>query len=392
MSSSRAPSLLYARLGTAGLFFANGFGMGSWATAIPQLKRHLALTDTELSFALLAMSIGAVAAMPFSTLFINRLNGSGRALRYSSVFFALLITLPGFMPDLVSLAVLVVFLGLFVSLMDVPMNAHAAQVETRWGAAIMSSFHACWSLGGLAGATIGGMLTNLGVQLPWTLLIAGLIVLGVVAASLPPIGPGEKDQQERHFAWPERPLIGLCVVALFTMLVEGAMADWSGVYLMSIIAASPGAAASGFAVYSGAMVVGRLSGDYVVRSLGRARAIQFGAIMAAAGILAALSADGLPLALAGFCLVGLGLANMIPAVFSMSATLGSTPALGISMAATIGYAGFLVGPPIIGGIAGYGGLRVAFVPLLLAMLSIGMIALAIRPARSAQVALDEPAE
>ncbi len=218
LSSLNAPTLLRARLGTAGLFFANGFGVGGWATSIPQIKRHLDLSDTQLSLALLAMAAGAFAAMPFSTLFINRFNGSGRALRYSSVMFAVLVALPGIMPNLASLVMLAVLLGLSVSLMDVPMNAHATHVEKHWGAAIMSSFHACWSLGGLAGAAIGGLLTARGLQLPWPLLINGLIVLIAVAASLPQIGSGEKDQNERHFAWPERALIGLCVIAFFSML------------------------------------------------------------------------------------------------------------------------------------------------------------------------------
>jgi len=148
------------------------------------------------------------------------------------------------------------------------------------------------------------------------------------------------------------------------------MTDWSAVYLTSVIGLTPASAASGYAIYASAMLAGRLCGDNSVRALGRAQVMMLSSGLAAVGILVAVITASPIAAIGGFCLVGLGLSNMIPAVFSASGAMGSSAALGISMAATVGYGGFLLGPPAIGAIASYGGLRLAFTLLVIALLAV----------------------
>jgi MFS family permease len=361
---------LRARIGTTAIFFANGFGIGSWAAAIAPLKAMLSLSDANLGFALLAMAAGAILTMPFAGLLAPRLGGTGHVLRYSSALFGVCLFLPGIAPNLPVFFGCAFLLGASNGLMDVPMNAHATVVERGWGAAIMSSFHAAWSCGGLVGAAVGGLLIHAGASAPGQLGVAGAAVLAMALASVPQMGAGELGGKAGAFAWPERSLIGLCIIALLAMLAEGAMTDWSAVYLTSIIGLTPASAAGGYAIYAAAMLTGRLCGDNAVRALGRAQVIMMGAGLAAAGILAAVVTMSPIAAIGGFFLVGLGLSNMIPAVFSAAGAMGSSAALGISMAATVGYGGFLLGPPAIGAIASYGGLRLAFILLIAALLAI----------------------
>jgi hypothetical protein len=360
-----------ARLGTSAIFFANGFGIGSWAADLPKVKGMLMLSDAQLSVALFAMAGGAILSMPFASVVCSRLGGTSTALRYTSVCFGLVLCLPGLAANLAILTGVTFALGVFNGLMDVPMNAHATVVERNWGAAIMSSFHAAWSCGGLVGASFAGLMIAAGVPTPLLFGIAGLFVLAIVCASGPQLGATEPTAATaQSFVWPERRLIALCLVALLGMLMEGAMADWSAVYLTSVIKLAPALAAGGYAAYAFAMLFGRFFGDYAVRALGRMRIIMFGGTIAAVGTFLAVVAPSPVAAVSGFCLVGLGLSNLVPTVFSASAAMSSSPALGISMAATIGYAGFLLGPPLIGAIATFAGLRASFTLLIITLAAI----------------------
>jgi MFS family permease len=371
-----------ARLAVTALFFANGFGAGGWAAAIPQIKANLALSDAQLSVALFAMAAGAMALMPFADPLARRLGGAGRSLRYSAVGFGVLLCLPGLAANLTLLSGLTFLLGACGGLMDVRMNAHATLVERRWGEAIMSSFHAAWSCGGLAGASLGGLVMQAGAPGPWLFAVVGGGVLAIVVGSAPHIGQTETATGERRvFVWPQRRLAGLCVVALLGMLMEGAMADWCAVYLTSVVGLAPAAAASGYAAFAGAMLLGRLSGDFGVRRFGRTQIIMLGGALAAAGVSLAVAAPCPIAAIGGFGLVGLGLSNLVPAVFSASAATAASPALGIAMAATVGYAGLLIGPPFIGSVAAFAGLRVSFALLVAAMIAIVPFAAASRPKR-----------
>ncbi|TWI57634.1 fucose permease [Pseudomonas duriflava] len=358
MSTTESPSLWQARMGVVAIFFANGFGVGAWAVSIPGIKTALGLTAGQLSIALLSVAVGAVLLMPLVGPLVPRFGGTGRMTRYASIVAALILFLPGWAPSLPWLIAAAFLFGASNGLIDVAMNAHASVIEKRWGTPIMSSFHAAFSGGGLVGAALGGLLLHLGVSTPWLLTATALLVLLVMLAASVRIGDGEAGSAGDHaFRLPDRRVLAFCVIALFCLMIEGAMADWSAVYLNIEIKASNGLAAAGYAAFSLTMLIGRLLGDRLIHALGGPRIILFGALMAAIGLLLAIAVPSPWVVIVGFALVGLGLANVIPAVFSASGQMTASPAVGISMAATTGYLGFLIGPPLIGFVASLYGLK-----------------------------------
>lgn len=366
-----------SRWATFTLFLANGFGFGAWASAIPPLKIALGLSAGSLSYALLAMAAGAVFMMQVCGSLTQRLGGTGRATRWASLAFAPVLMLPAMSPNLASLIAAAALLGATSGLMDVAMNAHASVVEQQWRTPIMSSFHAGFSIGGLAGTGFGALLLAFGTPVHFlmvpTALIVGILVLGVS----PHLGVGENRRAGgTALELPERRLIGLAAIALFCLLLEGAMADWSGLYLTTTGVSTAGAAA-GYGAFSSTMVLGRLLGDRVVKAVGRSHVVTFGALVAAAGLILAVALPQMVAIVIGFALVGAGLSNVVPSLFSASARLGKTAASGIAAAATAGYAGLLAGPPLIGAVSAHSSLRVGMAVLAAAALCTVVISLRI---------------
>lgn len=350
-----------ARWATFSMYLCNGFGFGAWAASIAPLKIHLGLTPSALSLALLAVAIGAVTMMQFAGTLVVRLGGTGRTTRLAALAYVPVCVLPTLAPSLPVLILCTAMLGAISGLMDVSMNAHAAAVEKLWGRPIMSSFHAGFSLGGLAGNGFGALAIAAGVPTPFLLLPAGALIAVVVLAAVSHLGKGEVPKTHGGiFQVPERALWALGLIILCSFLVEGAMADWGGVYLTTI-GVSPAAATAGFGAFSVTMVTGRVLGDFVVRMLGRVLVVRCGALLATAGLILAVAVPTLPAIVSGFALVGLGLANVVPAVFSQAASRGKTAAAGIAAVSTLGYGGMLAGPPLIGAVATGWSLRVGVI-------------------------------
>ena len=376
-----AHPLRAARWATFTMFVANGFGFGAWAAAIAPVKAMLSLSAASLSYALLAMTIGGVLALQPSSFLIRSLGGTGRTTRLAGIAFAAALALPALSPNLAVLIVAGALLGASMSLMDVAMNAHASHVEKHWGAAIMSSFHAGFSLGGLAGTGFGALLLWLGTPTPLLLMPTAAVVLVLAALAMPHLGPGDlhRGAGGAIFRLPERRLLALACILMFCLLIEGGMADWSGIYLTTI-GESTARAASGYGAFSAAMVSGRLFGDTVVRRLGRKRVVAFGTAMAAAGLLLATALPSFAAVVAGFALVGAGLSNVVPCVFSTAAQRAASPATGIAEVSTAGFGGLLSGPPLIGAVAAHWGMRSGIGVILLAALAALAISLRLKPA------------
>jgi len=365
------------RLATTGIFLANGFGIGAWAVCIPWLKAEMGLSAGLLSLVLLAFAAGAVVSMPLAGLLAPRL-GTSHATRLAALAFAWTLLLPMLAGNVVSLAAAAFAVGAGNGALDVSMNAHASSIERRRGIPIMSSFHAAFSAGGLLGAALGAVLTagNWGGT---AVLWGSALVIAIVTALIwTRLGEGEVSEGTSGLLVPSGGVLPLCAAALLCMLCEGAMTDWSAVYLSAATDACPAVAAAGYAVFSAAMLLGRLAGDRVVRALSRAGVVRVGGGLAAAGLgLAALASEPW-LGIFGFGLVGLGLSNVVPAVFSAAGAIGRPPAAGIAMAATAGYAGFLVGPPLIGTIATITGFRGSMVVLSVTALLIVLLGRALQ--------------
>ncbi len=341
------------RLATSLVFLANGSGIGAWAAGIAGIKAGLGLTATALGSALLMLAVGAMSAMPFAGWLAAR---RGRLVMPCALLFAVALLLPALARTYWMLLPSLFAVGAASGTLDVLMNAHAARVEQAYGRAIMSSFHAAWSLGGLVGAGATAALLHLGQPNVLPFAAAWVAVLAGAAWRL---GLDDRAAAGRPggFAWPSRALAGLGALCLLAFMTEGAVADWSGVFLRSVAGASPAMATAGFAGFSAAMVLGRLTGDTLVRRFGPAMVLRAGALLAVAGfaVVVALPAA----AAAGFALVGLGVANMAPLLLSAAGRSGPAASTGVAAVATMGYAGLLLGPPLIGAAADQVGLRAA---------------------------------
>jgi MFS family permease len=347
------------RLGTLSVFLANGLGIGSWAASIPRIKADLALSDAGLSFALLAFAAGGIVAMPLTGLLAHRFR-SGLASIVGGFAFAAAIAAIGFGSSLEILSATAFLAGMTSGVMDVAMNANASDVERRWGRPLMSSFHAAFSLGGAAGAVLGGWLGARGTALG--LLGPALLSSLLVATAVPFLVREGHGFHGAGFALPNRRLLPLAVLSFVVMATEGSVGDWSGTYLARS-GVDSGATAAAYAAFSLLMITGRIGGDRLVGAAGPRATVGFGALLAAAGLAISTAWPGLAGGVLGFGLVGAGLANVVPVLFSVAGRVGSSPAVGVASAATAGYAGLLIGPVIIGAVASSVGLRSTIVML-----------------------------
>ena len=344
---------------TSVIFLALGVSGGAWAAALPGIKAGLSLSDRQLSVALLGVALASVLATVTAGALAPRI-GTGRATAGAALALAVTTVLPAFAQSLPQLFGFCALFGLTIGFLDVAMNGHASEVEQRWGQAIMSSFHGAFSLGGLIGAALGGLLATAGFGTVGQLGLPAILVGCLALASVPGLGAGSRSSAgESGLAWPERAAWGICAVAFLCLIVEGAVADWSAVYLATVVNVAQGAAASAFAAFSVAMTIGRLTGDQIVRWLGARLVVTGGGVLAAVGLGVAVAFPSFAPATIGFALVGLGLANVAPTVFSAAGRFGRSPAAGLGMVVSFGYVGFISGPPFIGSVATAFDLRTA---------------------------------
>lgn len=362
-----------ARIAVFVMFFVNGGLFANWVSRIPDIQRALNLTAGELGLVLLGIAVGVLTALGFVGGWIARF-GSQRVTIAAMLVMCALLTLLAWMPSAPLLFLNLALFGGSMSTMDIAMNAQAVEVERRYQQPIMSSFHALFSLGGVAGAFIGALLISLGVtpaqHFAGAALVYGMVALAFSRSLLRIEKEGRKGGP--MFQLPRRELLPLGIVAFCAAIGEGSMADWSGVYLETVVGAETSVAALGFAAFSLMMTLGRFSGDWLVGRFARHLLVQFGGAVAGAGLLLAVLFPSVLTALVGFAAVGLGISITIPLVFSAAGNLPNiSPGAAIAGVSTIGYCGFLAGPPVIGLIAQLSGLQVSLllVALLIASLA-----------------------
>ena len=355
------------RAAVSAVFLELGLFTGAWAAALPAIKAGLALSDGRISLALLSFAGGSILSTVATGALASRL-GTRRATRIGAVATVAALLLPAAAASLAGLAAATFAMGLAMGLLDVSMNGHAGALEERWGAPLMSSFHGAFSLGGLAGAALGGALAAAGAGVAGQLGVAALVAGGVGLAALPFLGPGAPHAGAGGpvLVLPSRRLVGLGIVAAFCFEVEGAMGDWSAIYLDTVARSGLAFASAGYAGFSIAMAAVRFAGDRAVMALGARRILVGGGALAGAGLALAVLVPVPWASAVGFALVGLGLGNVAPVAFSAAARVGTTPTAGVSAVATVGYAGFLLGPPIIGALSAAAGLRLAMACLIAA--------------------------
>lgn len=344
-----ARALYRARHAIGMVFLVNGAIFGSWAPQIPFVQERLALGPALLGAALLALAVGALGSMLLAGGIIARF-GSAPVTRATG--FAMCLGLPAAVlaPDLPLLVAALTFLGAANGLMDVAMNAHGVAVETRLQRPVMSSLHGMFSLGGLLGAAASAVA--LGHVAPWVHALAAGVTLALVFFVVTRwLLPGRVDVGDAgpHFVLPSRAALGFGVLAFLAMMSEGASLDWSAAWLRGELGAGPTLAGMAFAAFSAAMAAGRFAGDRLRRHWGAVTLVRGSALLAAAGFALAVLLATPTAAIIGFALAGLGLSNAVPVMFGAAGRLPDTqPGAGIAATASIGYMGFLAGPPLIG--------------------------------------------
>jgi MFS family permease len=338
--------------GTATLFLVHGLIVSTWVSRIPAVQTRSHLANGVLGLTLLASALGAVCTIPVAGWAVTRY-GSKKVTTAASVAFCLSILLPALASNAIGLAGALFVFGSLAAAMDVSMNAQGVEVEKAMHIPTMSRFHGMFSLGGMLGAGAGGMVAARGITTLPHFAISGLvnalIVVAIASLLLETHAAARATEHRLPFRKIPPALLALSAIAFCILLAEGAIADWTAVYLRQILRAGPGIAAAGYAVFSAAMAVFRFLGDAVTVRLGPFRTLRAGSLVAAAGLLAALCAFSATWSLPGFALAGVGCSVIIPLVFGSGGRVeGISPGAGIATVTGIGYAGFIVGPPAIG--------------------------------------------
>lgn len=352
-----------ARLATRLSFLVAGFGMTSWAPLVPFAKARLAVDDGAMGMLLLCLGLGSVLTMSATGALSARF-GSRRIIILGGLGVSLFLPLLAIAGSPIALGAALFAFGAALGTLDVAMNIHAVDVERASGRPLMSGFHALFSIGGFAGATTMTVMLSRGLP-PFVGVIANAaLMLAAMGLAAPRLVRAKGDPDGAAFALPRGVVLLLSLLAAATFLAEGAMLDWSALLITKsgLVAVAQGGL--GYMLFSIAMTAGRLVGDKVVARLGDRRVLRWGGLLAVAGFVVLLTVPAAAVALSGFVLIGLGASNIVPVLFRLAGTQTAMPAAqAISALSTIGYAGILIGPAGIGGIAMASGLHGAFWPL-----------------------------
>lgn len=354
------------RLAVSALFFTYGLTFASWASRIPTIQQQLHISDGVLGLVLFTLPAGLFLCLPFSGWIINHF-GSRKVVIVSTLIFAGLLLAIGMASNIIQLVAVLFTFGFFSSLLNIAVNTQAAGVESGYDKPIMASFHGMWSLAGFAGAAIGTLMMGYGIAPVYHFLL--ILFLTVLLLSLSNSNLIQKDAGQTSdglkFMMPDKPLLKLGVIAFCSLICEGTMFDWSGVYFAKIVKAEPAWVGAGYTAYMIAMASGRFIADWLTHKIGVKRVLQLSGFMTVWGLTLAVLFPHQLLALIGFLIVGLGVSSVVPLAYSAASKSKTMPASqALSTVTTIGFFGLLAGPPIVGLIAGETDLRIAFVFLI----------------------------
>ena len=359
------------------VFFIAGFAVSAWAPLIPFAKRRLALDDGQLGLMLLCLGVGSVLMMPLAGGLAARF-GCRRTLMLAGATLCLCMPVLMLAPGIPARALVLGVFGASLGVLDVVVNVQAVIVERASGRAMMSGFHGLYSVGGIAGA--GGVAGALALGATPLVSIAGTAVLAALLLAIARRGllaqGGEGDSPA--FVLPRGRVLLVGAVCFAMFLSEGAVLDWSAVFLSTVRHADPATAGFGYVAFAVTMTLGRLTGDRIVQALGAFRVVICGALVAAAGFTLTILSASPWAGLAGFALVGAGAANVVPVMFSAAGRQHDMPThLAVAAVTTMGYAGVLLGPAALGFVAKASSLPIAFGLLVVLLLAVASVA---RPA------------
>lgn len=356
------------------LFFVAGLAMGAWAPLVPFARARAGVEDGQLGLLLLCLGVGSMLMMPFTGMLVTRF-GCRRVMWAALGVLCVCLPLLAWVSSFALLVVVILLFGAGIGCADITMNIHGVTVERGLRKPLMSGFHGCFSLGGIfSAAGISGLLWC-GASLIEATLVVVAAILGLMFTFAPNMlghGAGEKGVSLMK---PSRYVLVIGMLCFISFLAEGSVLDWSGVFLTTVRRIDPTQAGVGYAVFAVAMSVGRFNGDRIVRTLGAKKVLLLSGAVATLGYVLALAVDHWLGALAGFGLIGLGISNTVPVLFSLAGQQRAMPAgVAVTMTTIIGYLGILMGPAAIGFIAQASSLRVSFLVVAVLLLSIPLSA------------------
>jgi MFS family permease len=358
------------------MFFLHGLCFASWASRIPSIQQHLNLSSSRLGELLFILPAGFFSSSTVAGWIIARA-GSKITVIFSGMIYSVALVGIGWSDNLLPLIFSLFSFGFFGNLLNISINTQAVAVEALSGKKLMASFHGMWSLAGFAGAAIGSGMIALRItpSVHFTLInIVFLIGTGLISFHL--VSKDINTNERRPaFSRPDPSILGLGIIAFCSMMVEGAMFDWSGIYFVKVVKVTPQLTGIGYTTFMIAMAVTRFTADRLSSRFGLKRMLQLSGMFAAAGLAVTISIPVLSVALPGFFIIGIGVSSVVPLVFSeVGRSKKLSPGSALSAVASLGFLGLLIGPPVIGFIAQATSLRISFLALLIMALAVFVLA------------------
>lgn len=350
------------RIAVGTLFFLQGLCFATWASRIPTIQQTLGLSETQLGAVLLAIPVGSMISLPISGWLVAKF-GSKKVVTLGAFLYSLTLVTLGMAQSTFELISYLLLFGFGGNFLNIAINTQAVGVESLYKKPIMGSFHGMWSLAGFSGAALGALMIGAGVlPVQHFLLVTIFVVLAAaVGIRYTMAEDPNKNTDQPIFARPDKSLLILGMIAFCSMICEGAMFDWSGVYFKKVVMADKAWVGAGYTAFMATMASGRFIADWFAGKYGLKRTLQLSGLLIASGLLLAVTLPGLVTAIVGFLLVGAGVSSVVPLVYSAAGkSKVMSPGVALAAVSTIGFLGFLMGPPLIGLVAGATSLRISF--------------------------------
>jgi len=386
------------RFAVSAFFFTHGLFFSSWASRIPNIQQYFHLSDASLGSVLFSMPIGSFITLLFAGWLITKY-GSRNMVLIASVVYCCMLTGIGYASTVAQLVICLFFFGCSGNLMNVAFNTQGIGVEKLFSRPIISSFHGIWSLAALVGASVGSWLMARGVSVSAHFLSIALAGICTIIFCTRFLLPHDINQERKKilFSKPEKSILNFGMIAFCSMMCQGAMFDWSGVYFKKVLQLDPAWVGSGYTAYMISMTTSRFFADWAVHRLGLKKILTWSGILTATGLLLAVGFPFFAPSIVGFVIVGVGVSAVVPLLYSaVGKSKTVSPATAIASLSTLGFIGLLIGPPLVGYVAGATGLRISFLVLAVIGFTVSIIAQRIRyyessaTLKTGEIAASEP--
>jgi MFS family permease len=363
------------RIAVSALFFLQGLCFSSWGSRIPTIQQKLHLSEAQLGAVLFALPVGLMLSLPFTGWLTSKI-GSRKVISIALLLYSSLLVLIGMSQSTLHLVAVLFLFGFAANMANISVNTQAVGVENLYKKSIMASFHGVWSMAGFTGAAIGTLMIGAEVETVQHFFTIMAVVLAGVAIAYPYALPQDAATPENQplFVKPDKSLMGLGLIAFCSLICEGAMFDWSGVYFQKVVGAEKAWVAAGYTAFMSTMALTRFIADWLTSKLGLKRVLQLSGTLTAVGFTISVLFPSLITAILGFLLVGAGVSAVVPLVYGVAGKSKTmAPSMALAAVSTIGFAGFLVGPPLIGLLAGISSLRLSFAAIALMGVSVAVL-------------------